>query len=106
MFNPEHCYNVFTRVVIFHLFISAFTADAQSATATADYGDFNPDTGEVTFTGTDTEKMLTIAIVSDTVFEETEQFQVKITVPTADGSVGDLSKATVTIRDNDSPRKF
>ncbi len=53
-----------------------------------------------------TEESLTIDIVSDDVYEGIEQFQVEISVPSADGSISDLGKAPVFIYDDDLPGKF
>ncbi len=81
------------------MFIIAFVATPESATS-ADYGTF-PSSGQVTFTGTETSQTITLPIPQDTTYEGTEQFLISISVDGVDNYLGDLSKATVMIYDDD-----
>lgn len=90
----------------------AFTAIPKSAEATADYGDFIPMNGEVTFTNTgdptDTEQEIVLNIANDNDWEDTEELQITMAFtnsPPVCHMLGEVDKSTVVILDDDEPGK-
>ncbi|XP_072042817.1 uncharacterized protein [Amphiura filiformis] len=81
----------------------SFLATNQSAVSGADFSGFIPDSGQLRFESTDESKAITLSLLDDSFIEDVEHFVVTISVSSNFGEVGvgELSKATVTIYDDD-----
>lgn len=98
----ENCGSVRLRIVrrgdfSGHVSVSYHTEDG-SAEAISDYV---PKNGTITFTPGIDERFIEIEIIDDDVFEEDEQFYVRLTNPTNDAILGMPDMATIKILDDD-----
>jgi hypothetical protein len=79
------------------------TATNGSASATTD---FTSKTGTLTFASGETNKTISVTLKSDTTYETNETFNVGLSTPSADASLGGTTNATVTITDTTSYLTF
>ena len=78
------------------------TVDYETEAATATAGDdFVADSDTLTFTAGDNEKTVSIALVNDSVIEQTETFRLKLTNTSTTATIG-TDTATATILDDDA----
>jgi hypothetical protein len=80
---------------------TAFSVNYATASGTATSGtDFQPATGTLDFTATDSLKSFSVTIVNDTVMESTEQLTLDISNPSNGVTIATPSTATLSIFDN------
>lgn len=87
---------------------NAVTVDYATVAGTAQPGDdyTDPGTQTVAFAQGETSKQISIAIISDDIFENNETFSVVLSNPTNGASLGATATATVTIANDDQPVSF
>lgn len=87
------------------LYVSGGNGDGSSAAAWQP-GDFGSLPEQLDFAPGESSKTLLVPLVEDSQVEVDEFFQVQLYAATNDAAIGDASRATVRIRDNDSSIEF
>ncbi|MDZ4184193.1 MAG: Calx-beta domain-containing protein, partial [Desulfuromonadales bacterium] len=81
----------------------SWRTNSATATFTKDYGDFGLTT--LNFAAGETQKIMPIKIVDDTLIEANETFLISLSLPTNGTTLGSITSAVVTILDNDNIAK-
>jgi len=82
--------------------VGFFTADGTAAAG----ADYVAQSGMLTFEPHESAKLISVSIVNDSWTEGTENFSIVLTNPAAPATLGTITNATLTIRDDDSGFEF
>ncbi|MEP6849222.1 MAG: Calx-beta domain-containing protein [Acidobacteriota bacterium] len=79
------------------------TADGTAVNGPCNTGDYNSNSGSLSFAGGDPSKTFDVAICDDAAVESTETFSASLSSPSTPAVVGPISVETISIADNDAP---